>query len=180
MNRRYIIVIKFDFWCHQNGYRIAIVVDTVAEVLNLQKYLSVFGVTVSPLIGRSNRCKHNRSSIAFPEHLCAQTLIEVRTQVKIKFGDPFSALTLLEDMYREESEYRIPYSVYQSIYALIDMQDEDHIRQSTLWAVLESSCKSTDETFFNQMYRIWLNELGADFPLCSARFSSLRLLLSLI
>lgn len=66
---------------------------------------------------------------------------------KIKFGDPFSALTLLEDMYREESEYRIPYSVYQSIYALIDMQDEDHIRQSTLWAVLESSCKSTDETF---------------------------------
>ena len=36
------------FWCHQNGYRIAIVVDTVAEVLNFQKYLSAFGVAVSP------------------------------------------------------------------------------------------------------------------------------------
>lgn len=36
-------------------------------------------------------------------------------------------------------------------------------RQGTLWAVLESSCKSTDETFFNQMYRVWLNELGDDF-----------------
>lgn len=66
-------------------------------------------------------------------------------------------------MYRDESEYRISYAVYQAIYDLIDMQDEDGIRQSTLWAVLESSCKSTDETFFNQMYRVWLNELGDDF-----------------
>ena len=63
----------------------------------------------------------------------------------------------------DESEYRISYAVYQAIYDLIDMQDEDGIRQSTLWAVLESSCKSTDETFFNQMYRVWLNELGDDF-----------------
>ena len=46
------------FWCHQNGYRIAIVVDTVAEVLNLQKYLSAFGVAVSPLIGRNERLKY--------------------------------------------------------------------------------------------------------------------------
>ena len=296
------------FWCHQNGYRIAIVVDTVAEVLNLQKYLSVFGVTVSPLIGRNERLKYinqvtqpnetclpagfsqyltpvclidgmdtqHSAAISFGKepcyslkkgnknHLCPyfdqclgtkmlrecytasvvlttvagfaasrvgqqrETFLELamrdfdlvvfdesdrvqktldhffmpetsfnnyirecaedcsaymrlsskrreenlaeqrydemqRQSVtvlsclvkslhhklgawkKIKFGDPFSALTLLEDMYREESEYRIPYSVYQSIYALIDMQDEDHIRQSTLWAVLESSCKSTDE-----------------------------------
>lgn len=66
-------------------------------------------------------------------------------------------------MYRDESEYRIPHAVYQAVYDLIDMQDEDGIRQSTLWAVLESSCKSTDETFFHQMYRVWLNELGDDF-----------------
>ena len=46
------------FWCHQHGYRVAIVLDTVAEVLNLQKYLSRFGVTVSPLIGRGNRLKY--------------------------------------------------------------------------------------------------------------------------
>lgn len=315
------------FWCHQNGYRIAIVVDTVAEVLNLQKYLSVFGVTASPLIGRNERLKYinqvtqpnetclsagfsqyltpaclidgmdaqHSAAIAFGKepcyslkkgnknHLCPyfdqclgtkmlrecytasvvlttvagfaasrvgqqrETFLELTmrdfdlvifdesdrvqktldhffmpetsfnnyirecaedcsaymrlsskrreenlaeqrydemqrqsvtvlsclvkslhhelgTWKKIAHGDPFSALTLLEDLYREESEYRIPHSVYKAIYDLIDMQDEDHIRQSTLWAVLESSCKSTDEAFFNQMYRIWLNELGTDFP----------------
>lgn len=315
------------FWCHQNGYRIAIVVDTVAEVLNLQKYLSAFGVTISPLIGRNERLKYinqvtqpnetclsadfsqyltpaclidgmdaqHSVAIAFGKepcyslkegsknHLCPyfdqclgtkmlrecytasvvlttvagfaasrvgqqrETFLELTmrdfdlvifdesdrvqktldhffmpetrfnnyirecaedcsaymrlsskrreenlaeqrydemqrqsvtvlsclvkslhhelgTWKKIAHGDPFSALTLLEDLYREESEYRIPHSVYKAIYDLIDMQDEDHIRQSTLWAVLESSCKSTDEAFFNQMYRIWLNELGTDFP----------------
>lgn len=88
---------------------------------------------------------------------------ELGTWKKITHGDSFSALTLLEDLYSEESEYRIPYSVYKAIYDLIDMQNEETIRQSTLWAVLESSCKSTDETFFNQMYRIWLNELGDSF-----------------
>ena len=61
------------------------------------------------------------------------------TWKKIAHGDPFSALTLLEDMYRDESEYRIPHAVYQAVYDLIDMQDDDGIRQSTLWAVLESS-----------------------------------------
>lgn len=314
------------FWCHQNGYRIAIVVDTVAEVLNLQKYLSALGITASPLIGRNERLKYinqvtqpnetclsedfsqyltpaclidgmdaqHSAAIAFGKepcyslkkgsknHLCPyfdqclgtkmlrecytasavlttvagfaasrvgqqrktfleltmrdfdlvifdesdrvqktldhffmpetsfnnyirecaedcsaymrlsskrreENLAEQRydemqrqsvtvlsclvkslhhelgTWKKIAHGDPFSALTLLEDLYREESEYRIPHSVYKAIYDLIDMQGEDHIRQSTLWAVLESSCKSTDEAFFNQMYRIWLNELGTDF-----------------
>lgn len=315
------------FWCHQNGHRITVVVDTVAEVLNLQKYLTAFGVTASPLIGRSERLKYinqvaqpnetclytgfsqyltpvclidgmdeqHSSAIAFGKepcyslkkgnknHLCPyfdqclgtkmlrdcypatvvittvagfaasrvgqqrETFLELvmrnfdlvifdesdrvqktldhffmpetsfnsyirecaedcsaymrlsskrreenlaeqrydemqRQSVtvlsclvkslhhelgiwkKIAHGDPFSALTLLEDLYREETEYRIPHPVYKTIYNLIDMQDEDAIRQSTLWAVLESSCKSTDETFFNQMYRIWLNEIGDDFP----------------
>ena len=315
------------FWCHQNGHRITVVVDTVAEVLNLQKYLSAFGVTASPLIGRSERLKYinqvaqpnetclytgfsqylttaclidgmdeqHSAAIAFGKepcyslkkgnknHLCpyfdqclgtkmlrdcytASVVIttvagfaasrvgqqretflelvmrdfdlvifdesdrvqkmldhfflpetsfnsyirecaedcsaymrlsskrreenlaeqrydemqrqsvtvlsclvkslhhELGTWNKIAHGDPFSALTLLEDLHREESEYRIPHSVYKAVYDLIDMQDEDNIRQSTLWAVLESSCKSTDESFFNQMYRIWLNELGSDFP----------------
>lgn len=83
---------------------------------------------------------------------------------KIAYGDPFSALTLLEDLYREESEYQIPHSVYEKIYNLIDMQDEECIRHSTLWAVLESSCKSTDESFFHQMYQVWREGLGAGFP----------------
>ena len=60
------------FWCHQNGYRIAIVVDTVAEVLNLQKYLSAFGVAVSPLIGRNERLKYI-NQVTQPNETCLST-----------------------------------------------------------------------------------------------------------
>lgn len=317
-----------SFWCHQSGYRIALVVDTVAEVLNLQKYFSAMGVTCSPLIGRNERLKYinqvtqpdetclpagfsqyltpvclidgmdaqHCNALAFgkepcyslkkggKKHLCPyfdhclgtkmlrecytasvvittvagfaasrvgpirETFLELamrdfdlvvfdesdrvqktldqffmpetsfnnyisecaedcsaymklsnkrreenpavqrydemqRQSVtvlscvvkslhhelgswkKIAHGDPFSALTLLEDMHQEENEYAIPQSVYETIYNLIDLQDEDGIRQSTLWVVLESSCKSTDESFFNRMYSTWLDELGASFPL---------------
>lgn len=89
---------------------------------------------------------------------------ELGTWRKIAYGDPFSALTLLEDLYQTETEFKIPHAVYREIYDLIDMQDEEKIRQSTLWAVLESSCKSTDEFFFDRMYRLWLAELGESFP----------------
>lgn len=316
-----------SFWCHQNGYRIAVVVDTVTETLSLQKYLSSLGVTASPLIGRGERMKYinqvshsneiclpavysqyltpiclidgmdeqHQGAIAFGKepcyslkkggknHLCPyfdrclgtkmlrdcytasvvittvagfaasrvgpvrETFLELvmrdfdlvifdesdrvqktldhflmpetrfndyirecaedcsafmklsskhreenlavqrydemqRQSVtvlsciikslhhelgawrKITYGDPFSALTLLDDLYREETPYRIPTPVYQAIYDLIDKQDEDRIRQSTLWATLESSCKSTDEFLFNRMYRTWLDSLGDTFP----------------
>lgn len=89
---------------------------------------------------------------------------ELGTWRKITYGDPFSALTLLDDLYQTETEFKIPHAVYQAIYNLIDMQDEERIRQSTLWAVLDSSCKSTDEFFFDRMYQLWLAELGETFP----------------
>lgn len=82
---------------------------------------------------------------------------------RIAHGDPFSALTLLDDLVSEETEYQIPHSVYETIYNLIDMQEEGN-RHSTLWAVLESSCKSTDESLFHQMYQDWLDKLGNGFP----------------
>ena len=88
---------------------------------------------------------------------------ELGTWRKITYGDPFSALTLLDDLYQTETEFKIPHAVYQAIYDLIDMQDEERIRQSTLWAVLDSSCKSTDEFFFDWMYQLWLTELGETF-----------------
>ena len=88
---------------------------------------------------------------------------ELGTWRKITYGDPFSALTLLDDLYQTETEFKIPHAVYQAIYDLIDMQDEERIRQSTLWAVLDSSCKSTDEFFFDRMYQLWLTELGETF-----------------
>ena len=89
---------------------------------------------------------------------------ELGTWRKVTYGDPFSALTLLDDLYQTETEFKIPHAVYQAIYNLIDMQDEERIRQSTLWAVLDSSCKSTDEFFFDRMYQLWLTELGETFP----------------
>ena len=316
-----------SFWFHQHGLRMAVVVDTVAETLNLQKYLSSLGVAASPLIGRSERMKYinqvsqpdeiclsasysqyltpaclidgmdeqHDAAIVFgkepcyslkkgnqhylcpyfeqcsgtkmlrdcytasvvvttvagfaasrvgtaretflelamrdfdlvvfdesdrvqktldhffmpetsfnnyirecaedcsaymklsskhrEENLAAQRYDEMQRQSvtvlscivkslhhelgawrKITYGDPFSALTLLDDLYQTETEFKIPHAVYQAIYNLIDMQDEERIRQSTLWAVLDSSCKSTDEFFFDRMYQLWLTELGETFP----------------
>lgn len=316
-----------SFWFHQHGLRMAVIVDTVAETLSLQKYLSSLGVAASPLIGRSERMKYinqvsqpgeiclsasysqyltpaclidgmdeqHDAAIVFgkepcyslkkgnqhylcpyfeqcsgtkmlrdcytasvvvttvagfaasrvgtaretflelamrdfdlvvfdesdrvqktldhffmpetsfnnyirecaedcsaymklsskhrEENLAAQRYDEMQRQSvtvlscivkslhhelgawrKITYGDPFSALTLLDDLYQTETEFKIPHTVYQAIYNLIDMQDEERIRQSTLWAVLDSSCKSTDEFFFDRMYQLWLTELGETFP----------------
>ena len=315
-----------SFWFHQHGLRMAVVVDTVAETLSLQKYLSSLGVAASPLIGRSERMKYinqvsqpdeiclsaskkkkkknaclidgmdeqHDAAIVFgkepcyslkkgnqhylcpyfeqcsgtkmlrdcytasvvvttvagfaasrvgtaretflelamrdfdlvvfdesdrvqktldhffmpetsfnnyirecaedcsaymklsskhrEENLAAQRYDEMQRQSvtvlscivkslhhelgawrKITYGDPFSALTLLDDLYQTETEFKIPHAVYQAIYDLIDMQDEERIRQSTLWAVLDSSCKSTDEFFFDRMYQLWLTEFGETF-----------------
>lgn len=57
------------FWCNKNGYRIIIVADTVAEVLNLQKYLYALGVVCSPLIGRNERLKYI-NQISQPNETC--------------------------------------------------------------------------------------------------------------
>lgn len=316
-----------SFWCYQHGLRIAVVVDTVAETLSLQKYLSSLGVAASPLIGRGERMKYinqvsqpneiclpttysqyltpiclidgmdeqHDAAIAFgkepcyslkkgnknylcpyfercsgtkmfrdcytasvvvttvagfaatrvgperetflelvmrdfdlvvfdesdrvqktldhffmPEtsfddyiHECAddcgmfmkqsskrreenlaeQRYNEMQRQSvtvlsciikalrhelgawrKITYGDPFSALTLLDNLYQEDTEYKIPQAVYKEIYDLIDMQDEDGIRQGTLWAMLESSCKSIDNFAFDHLYHTWLEDLGTAFP----------------
>lgn len=326
------------FWCHKNRYRISIVLDTVAEVLNLQKYLSSFGVAASPLIGRGERLKyinqvaqpdetcldesfsqyltptclvdgmddHHSKSIAFGKEPCyffkqsskrfmcpffnqcpatrmlrecySSTVVlttvagfaatrvghtretffelamrefdavifdesdrvqktldilfmpetkfneyiqesaddchefmsrrsiqreadpalqkyaemqlnsmtvlscivkslrhELGSWNRITYRDHFSAFTLLEDLYEQKTEYQIPQSVYQAIYDLIDMQNEDinklmdkHDEESSrtklLWATLQSSCKSIDESFFEQMYEQWLTALGSSFP----------------
>lgn len=317
-----------SFWCHQHGFRIAVIVDTVAETLSLQKYLSSLGIEASPLVGRSERLKYinqvsrpggtclpaaysqyltpmclvdgmdeqHDEAIVFGKEPCyslkkgedenylcpyfgwclgtkmlrdcytasvvvttvagfaaarvgsrretflelamrdfdlvvfdesdraqkaldhlfmpetsfddyihecaddcgifmkqsswireedpaAQRYNEMQRQSvtvmsciikalhhelgdwrKIAQGDHFSALTLLDNLYQEDTEYKIPYAVYKEIYDLIDMQDEDRILQSTLWTVLESSCKNIDDSLFNQLYHRWLREIGPAFP----------------
>lgn len=316
------------FWCHQNNVRMTVVVDTVADVLSLQKYLTSFGIFASPLVGRGERMKYinqvsqpnefclpkeysqyltpaclidgmddqHGTSIVFGKEPCyslkkgdknyllcpyfeqclgtrmlrdcytasvvvttvagfaasrvgaaRETFLELvmrdfdlvvfdesdrvqktldhffmpetsfdhyiresgddcgaymklssKTRGKnlsvqrynemqlqsvtvlscivkslrrelgawrrIAYGDTFSALTLLDDLYRNNTEYQIPECVYHDIYDLIDMQDEERIRRKTLWMVLESSCKDTDENLFNRMYQIWRSELREKFP----------------
>lgn len=315
------------FWCHKNGYRLSIVVDTVAEVLLLWEYINAFGVSCSPLIGRSERLKYINQVVG-PEkttlprsfskyltpsclvdgmdaqheqaltwgkepcyllqrnhsyHLCpffdscpgtemlracytssvvittvagfaaarvghgretflelalrsfdlvvfdecdraqktmdqlfmpetsfdafihesaedcraymqmssrrreedpsAQWYDEMQRQSvtvmgciikalhwdlgswnRIAQGDPFSALTLLEDLHEVRSPYQIPDTIFHALYDLIDRPEEAESRQIQLWAALESSCKSLDDSLFNQIYRQWLEQTGTTFP----------------
>ena len=58
-----------SFWFHQHGLRMAVVVDTVAETLSLQKYLSSLGDAASPLIGRSERLKYI-NQVSQPDEIC--------------------------------------------------------------------------------------------------------------
>lgn len=314
-----------SFWCSRQGYKVTVVLDTVAEVLNLQKYLSSFGITVSPLIGKSERIKyinqvvepenyclseqyskyltpnclidgmdenhteaiafgkepcyglkkekyylcpyfdqcsgtimqrecynasvvittvagfaasrvgHNReiflevimrdfdlvifdecdrvqktldqffmpatsfneyigecadeckafmqlSNKSREENLAMQKYDEMKRQSvtvlsclskslkydlgswqKISQGEPFSALTLLEDLFSVKSEYQISKEIYEKLYMLIDSSNEEQIQGSKLWIVLNTSCLSTDEILFNCHYEEWLMEVKDQF-----------------
>lgn len=114
-------------------------------------------------LARQRYDEMQRQSVTVLSCLAKSLHDELDSWDKITNGYPFSALTLLEDLYCKKSKYKISEPIYKMIYSLIDMKDNESIQQSTLWAVLESSCKSTDNTFFNQMYNQWLNELGGDF-----------------
>lgn len=58
-----------SYWADKNNRKIVVVLDTVAEVFNLWKYLHKFGVKCSPLIGRSERLKYI-NQIAEPNKFC--------------------------------------------------------------------------------------------------------------
>ena len=75
---------------------------------------------------------------------------------RITYGDSFSALTLLDNLYRDE-KYGIPEEVYKSLYSLIDPED-GNAGGNPLWKVLRASCQSTDFRLFDQLYKEWLKE----------------------
>ena len=58
-----------SYWAHKNNRKIVVVLDTVAEVFNLWKYLHKFGVNCSPLVGRNERLKYI-NQIAEPGKVC--------------------------------------------------------------------------------------------------------------
>ena len=75
---------------------------------------------------------------------------------RITYGDSFSALTLLDNLYRDE-KYGIPEEIYKSLYSLIDPED-GNTGSNPLWKVLRASCQSTDFRLFDQLYSEWLKE----------------------
>ena len=315
-----------SFWCHQNGYRIAVVTDTVAEVFNLQHYLSSLDVSCSPLVGRNERLKyinqlaqphesclasafssyltssclmdgmdrHAKEAITFGKEPCyrlkkgkkwylcpwfdrckgtkmlrdcyhasvvvttvagfaasrtghnRETFLELAMRAfdlvifdecdrvqktldtffmpetsfddyinecadecsaymklsskrreenpakqrydelqrqsvtvlkciiqslrqdlgrwqRISTGDPFSAFTLLDDLFSEETAYQISGDLYHAIYRHLDSKTSD-LPKDTLWAALQSSCKDSDETLFDQLYEAWMTGAGFARP----------------
>lgn len=75
---------------------------------------------------------------------------------RITYGDSFSALTLLDNLYRDE-KYRIPSKIYHLLYALID-QETGQNPNNPLWKLLRASCQSTDFRLFDQLYAEWIEQ----------------------
>lgn len=80
---------------------------------------------------------------------------------RITYGDSFSALTLLDNLYRDE-KYGIPEEIYKSMYSLIDPEN-GNTGANPLWKVLRASCQSTDFRLFDQLYAEWLKEKRSVF-----------------
>lgn len=76
---------------------------------------------------------------------------------RITYGESFSALTLLDNLYRDE-KYGIPKEIYKQLYALIDPED-GNTSGNPLWKALRASCQSTDFRLFDQLYTEWLKEV---------------------
>jgi len=81
---------------------------------------------------------------------------------KLSAGEPFSALTLLDDLKKDE-RYKIPDKIYKDIYALIDNENDNPNLSNTLREALNASCMETDFHLFNTSYKRWIDEEKSDF-----------------
>lgn len=76
---------------------------------------------------------------------------------RLSIGEPFSALTLLDDLKRDE-KYRIPDKIYKDIYSLIDNENNTPSLDGTLHETLRASCMDTNFELLNSLYQKWLEE----------------------
>lgn len=76
---------------------------------------------------------------------------------KLSAGEPFSALTLLDDLKKDE-RYQIPDKIYRDIYTLIDNENDNPNLSNTLREALNASCMETDFRLFNTLYKRWIGE----------------------
>ena len=81
---------------------------------------------------------------------------------KLSAGEPFSALTLLDDLKKDE-RYKIPDKIYNDIYALIDNENDNPNLSNTLREALNASCMETDFRLFSTLYKRWTDEEKSEF-----------------
>ena len=73
---------------------------------------------------------------------------------RLREGESFSALTLLQDMQQDET-YKLTQEIYEKIH---DLMNTDAIEENLLSRALKSSCLSTDFSLFDSSYEDWVNE----------------------
>lgn len=83
---------------------------------------------------------------------------------KVSGQDPFSALVLLDDLYRKKTPYQIPEVVYKSLYALIDSGWEQNDADNPWKHALRSSCESIESDLFEELYQESVQKFGEAFP----------------
>ena len=81
---------------------------------------------------------------------------------RLSAGEPFSALTLLDDL-RNDEKYQIPDKIYNDIYSLIDIERNRYNLSSALNDMLNAACDDTDFSRFNDLYDRWLEEENTSF-----------------
>ncbi len=81
---------------------------------------------------------------------------------KLTYGDPFSALTLLDNLKRD-SRYAIPDNIYHRLYSLIDENNRKLESDDTLHIALSISCSELNFSNFNKLYSRWIDEEKGDF-----------------
>lgn len=91
---------------------------------------------------------------------------------KLSAGEPFSALSLLDDLKKDEC-YAIPEHVYKKIYELIDNEKDEEL-SSTLREALNVSCSSSSFSQFNLLYGRWLEEEGEAFDRSHVKKKSIQ------
>lgn len=121
-----------------------------------------------------NCARHMKSSVKERENHPAQTRyaqLQLRSAIvmgcisaalktdlgkwnRLKEGESFSALMLLQDMQQDEI-YSLPQEIYEKIHSLMKT---DEIEEDVLYRTLKLSCVSTDFSLFDASYKDWVKE----------------------
>lgn len=134
---------------------------------SFDKYISECAEECSSYMRMTSQKREENRAVQYYDELQRQSVTVMSCVLKalrqdlgewnrITYGDSFSALTLLDNLFRDK-KYGIPEETYKQLYSLIDPED-GNAAGNPLWKVLRVSCQSTDFRLFDQLYIEWLNE----------------------